>query len=485
MSEEPAVDDRRMSAEAGVGGGLAVAESGVDPETRDVRSSGRPRHKWAPRLLAFAATCLLFAAFAYSVRRGRSLQRTDPEIYLGAAPLVGRNFRDGWDWRFGWGLAGAAAVAGVLVLTVRAGWWERARLRIVVAASGLAAGLFGVALALTDGLDGLRFGAADETEYWAGLDRIPPAGEFVRRFSEDIRDYSVHVRGHPPGFVLLLKAIAAVGPDGVWPVIALSIAGAVLLPIGVLVTVRSVAGDSAARRAAPFLAVSPYVLWMLTSADSVYAAVGALGTAAIVIAVRRSTRASVALAAVGGVLLGLLLFGTYLGAVFCLIPAVAAMRWWPTDRRAVIRVLVTAAVGGGLVVIAFKLAGFWWFDGVAATKVEYWNGSAQFRRFSYFGVANLAAAAMALGPASVIGGWRLRDRRVWIVVGAGLAALAVSHLSRYTKGEVERIWLLFYPWLAVAAVGLWRGRSRGFVAAMVAVQATAAIVLQAALVSKW
>jgi hypothetical protein len=71
-----------------------------------------------------------------------------------------------------------------------------------------------------------------------------------------------------------------------------------------------------------------------------------------------------------------------------------------------------------------------------------------------------------------------------LVVGA-LLAMTVSNLSQLTKGEVERIWLLFYPWLVscggvvVAQDRRWRG------AAVVAVQAACALVLQAALVSKW
>ena len=57
----------------------------------------------------------LFAAAAWvvwwSVINGRSQQRAQVSVFLGAAPLVGRNAKDGWDWRFGWGLIGAGAVA--------------------------------------------------------------------------------------------------------------------------------------------------------------------------------------------------------------------------------------------------------------------------------------------------------------------------------------------------------------------------------------
>ncbi|MEQ1702699.1 MAG: hypothetical protein ABMA25_21525, partial [Ilumatobacteraceae bacterium] len=63
----------------------------------------------------------------FSVVRGRALQRAHPEVLLGAAPLVGRDPRDGWDWRFGAGLVVAAVIAGSVVAAVRSGWVLRAR----------------------------------------------------------------------------------------------------------------------------------------------------------------------------------------------------------------------------------------------------------------------------------------------------------------------------------------------------------------------
>jgi hypothetical protein len=60
-----------------------------------------------------------------------------------------------------------------------------------------------------------------------------------------------------------------------------------------------------------------------------------------------------------------------------------------------------------------------------------------------------------------------------------------SHLSQYTRGEVERIWLLFFPWIVVAGGALIGVSARLRSATWVAAQAAAAVVLQAALVSKW
>jgi methylthioxylose transferase len=427
-----------------------------------------------------------------SVQRGRELQRTDPEVFLGAAPLIGRNFRDGWDWRFGWSLLGAGAIGLGLSVACWRGWWSSMRLRWTMVTAAAGSMVFAVLLALTDGRDGLAYGAEHETEYLANLPRLPAAGEFVRTFVERLPDYSVHVRGHPPGFVLLLQWLDLVGAGGVWSTVSLSVLATGALVIGVLLTVHALAGARWARQAAPFLVVSPYLIWMITSADAVYTAVGALGVASIAVGMRRRGPAALVFGLAGGIALGGLLFGTYLGAVLLIVPVAVLVSGWRRRAPGVAMIAVGGVVGAAAVTTAFALAGFWWFDGVGATRAEYLAGSAQFRPWWYFSYANLAAAAIALGPAVVVGIARLRDRHMWVLVGAGAAALLASHLTRYTKAEVERIWLLFYPWLAVAAGSLFVarpgeddvGRQRR-AALWVGAQASGAIVLQAALVTKW
>ena len=285
------------------------------------------------RAVAIAAVLAVSAATFYSVTRGRHLQLTAPEVFLGAAPFVGRDFRDGWDWRFAWSLVGAIVILSATALATLRGWWWRVRVGWVVAGAAIGAGAFGVLLALTDGFDGLTHGAADPSEYWANLSKTPPAGEFLRTFVAHLGRYSVHVRGHPPGFTLLLKLLGAADLSRVWPVAGLSILGAVALPIGVLITVRAVAGDDWVRRSAPFLVVSPYAIWLVTSADSLYAAVGAVGVAAIAVSLRAVLRRCAVIGGLfGGVLLGLLIFGTYLGVLVGLVAIGCAFGRWRRDR---------------------------------------------------------------------------------------------------------------------------------------------------------
>jgi methylthioxylose transferase len=441
--------------------------------------------------LSGAIPWLLAAALiALSVHFGRQLQVDRPEVFLGAAPLVGQDPRDGWDWRFGWPLVAAGVVAAVLVWCVGSGRWSRWSMRIVSLVTAASAGAFALLLALTDGRIGLLRGADHETEYLANLPITPPAREFVRDFVADIQQYSVHVRGHPPGFVLVLKFLDAIGLTGAWPVVALSVFATVAVPLAVLCAVRTVADDDWARRVAPLLAVSPYALWMMTSADAVFSAVGAWSVATCVLAVLADGRRAVVWGLVSGLLLGALLFMTYGGATFSialLVPTAVALR---SRGRAVVPALGAVVVAVVVVTVVFAAFGFWWLDGARETQRQYWAGTAQFRPFGYFMIANLAVALIAIGPVGFAGlvdlarRWR-RPPAVWPLVVGGLLALAASHLSQYTRAEVERIWLLFYPWLLVAAGTPVLHIPARRAAAAVAVQAGCSIALQAALVSKW
>jgi hypothetical protein len=189
-------------------------------------------------------------------------------------------------------------------------------------------------------------------------------------------------------------------------------------------------------------------------ADGVYAAVAAWSVTALVLAVtRRRGGVAVVLAALGGALGSLALHGTY-----GLVPLLAALmgtvivvrrRWWLT---------IPVVVGGVLATVPWVAAGFWWLDGLSATRHWYDAGAASERPYLYFLIANLVAFAIILGPGVVAALSRGIPRDVVVLVVPTLVAVAVADLSGLSKAEVERIWLPFVPWITLVVVGLVRRR---------------------------
>ena len=249
-----------------------------------------------------------------------------------------------------------------------------------------------------------------------------------------------------------------------------------------LVAVRAVAGEGAARRAAPFVALAPTALWLGTSADALVAGVAAAGVALVVAAAARpgTWRAAWCSGPRRSCLYGVV-------PLLALPVGVAVLR---RDPRPVAR----AAVGGAAVVLAFAAAGFWWLDGLAATRLHYAAGVAPDRPYGLFvALFNPAALALAVGPATVVafavaarpsgagrGGRRL-PRAALALPLAAVGAVAVADLSGLSKGEVERIWLPFTPWLLAAAGARPGPPGRAWLAA----QAALSLVLAVALRSPW
>ena len=150
-------------------------------------------------------------------------------------------------------------------------------------------------------------------------------------------------------------------------------------------------------------------------------------------------------------------------------------------RRRRMRPLVIAAAATAVIALAFGAAGFWWPSGLAAARVQYFHGAARFRPQGYFWIGNLGAFALALGPAAAVGVARLRDGRIWLLVGAALLAVALADLSGMSKGEVERIWLPFVPWILVATAAFDEASPNGWLA----LQAAAAVAIQLVVRSPW
>jgi hypothetical protein len=339
-----------------------------------------------------------------------------------------------------------------------------------------------VALALAEGTSGLTRGPRWHTEYLTDVPtvRADPAA-FLRTFTTDIDRYEIHVRGHPPGMVLLLTGLDRLGLGGPGWEAALVIGLSATAPVAVMLVIRVAVDDATARQACPFLVLSPAAIWIATSADALYMTVGAWAVALVVASVTLTPRRGTVAAVGGGVLGGLALFGSYGLVLLAVVPA--AILWTRRDEpRAVVRTVVAASIAALAVLLALLPFGFSWVTGLRATMHEYQTLDLD-RPYLPFLIVNLAAWSLAIGPATYIGLFHLRDRRLWPVVGGGLAAAGLANLSGLSSGEVERIWLPFTVWVLAAGAALARDRRqarRGL-----ALQALSAVGLVAIVTTQW
>ncbi len=422
-----------------------------------------------------AALGLFAGVVLYAVLAGRHLDRVNTDAKLGAAPFVGT-----WTWRFGWRSAIAIVVAMVAVVALPIAV-RRTRLVVTVGLSAAFAVGFGWALAIVDGWSAVIDPVTNPTEYWAGVRLARPFHQYLDTYIERGLFSSVHVRGHPPGMMLLLITMRALHLGSAWAAASLSLLGIGLTVVAVSVAVHRLSGPDMARRAAPLLAVVPFALWQVTSADAFFCALTACAVALGVLAVTARTRSWIPYGLASGIVLALALHLTY-GAV-TLAPMFVGLIIVGRNRRW----LVPFAIGCGLVFLTFRAGGFWWFDGLRATRHHYWQGTAKFRPAGYFMAANLAVLGLAVGVPTVGALAKLprpSAQHRWVVLPlSALASVALANFSQMSKGETERIWLLFMPWLVIAgAACVASARSlRGWLA----VQAGAAILLQSGLVSKW
>jgi hypothetical protein len=103
------------------------------------------------------------------------------------------------------------------------------------------------------------------------------------------------------------------------------------------------------------------------------------------------------------------------------------------------------------------------------------------RPLAYFAVSNLAAAALAVGPATVAGLASLRRHPLAAVPLAALAGILVSDATGLVRGETERIWLPFFVWLLTATAFLPERQRRGWLAA----SAVLAVVVEVTVRTEW
>ncbi|QLL05779.1 hypothetical protein [Mycobacterium vicinigordonae] len=390
----------------------------------------------------------------------------------GTAPIFGW-----WNVHAGWSSIAAAAI-GIAAVVWGPRLAQQLSWRALTLSTWATSCAWAFALAMIDGWQlGFAGRLVARHEYLRQVPTVTDIPEMLRTFSRRILDFQpdswiTHVSGHPPGALLTFVWLDRIGlGGGAW-------AGAFCLLIGssaataVIVAVRATADEATARNAAPFVAVAPTAIWVAVSADAYFAGVAAWGIALLALAASRTVRAPVPVAVAAGLLLGWAAFLNY-GMVLMALPALAvlvAVR----NRRAACTALAAALLAALAVLVAFALAGFWWFDGYTLVQRRYWQGIAMNRPFQYWSWANLASVCCAIGLGSVAGLGRVFDtaairRRsgLQLLVLAAIAAIICADLSMLSKAETERIWLPFTVWLTAAGALLPGQSQRWWLAANV------------------
>ncbi|HEY9303864.1 MAG TPA: hypothetical protein VIO95_06205 [Mycobacterium sp.] len=375
--------------------------------------------------------------------------------HAGAAPIFG------WlDAHVGWGTGpaialGLAAVVWGPIVAQRLSWQA-----LPLVAWAMSCG-WAFALAMIDGWQrGFAGRLTDKDEYLPQVSGITDIPKTLRTFASRIPDFQphswiTHVSGHPPGALLTFVWLDRIGlGGGGWASLLCLLVGS-SAAAAIVITLRTLADEATARRAAPFVAVAPTAIWIAVSADGYFAGVAAWGITLLAVAVRSMIRFPGLVAAAAGLLLGWAVFLSY-GLALMALPALAVLVC-ATSWRSALRALGPAILAAAAVAAAFAASGFWWFDGYTLVQQRYWQGIAHDRPFQYWSWANLASVVCAIGVGSVAGLGRVFDlsairRRsgLHLLMLAMLIAIVCADVSMLSKAETERIWLPFTVWLTAA-----------------------------------
>jgi methylthioxylose transferase len=410
------------------------------------------------------AVALLLVAAAFLVPRWLGWE-VWPRAPRSASPREVPPLHGLWEPKW-WGPGTLPAVL-VAVLAARFGPGLAARLswgRLLLTsyAVGLA---WLLSLAFVDGSDGISRVLGGRYEYLDSARDVTDVSAllhgYVDRIPIDAPDaWPTHPAGHPPLALLFFVGLVKVGLGGDFAAGLVVTALAATTALAVLVTLRALGAEESARRAAPFLVLTPAAVFMAVSADALFAAVAAWGLACLALGARAPSRGRLLGSSVlAGLLLGvgtMMSYGLPLVGVVALGVLLAARSWLP---------LPIAAGAALAVVLGFAAGGFAWWDAYPVLQDRYWDGIAADRPASYWLWGNLAAALVSGGPllgaglARTVAHWRRADRVVVLLVAAAAACIVIADLSRMSKAEVERIWLPFVPWLTLSVALLperWR-----------------------------
>jgi hypothetical protein len=420
--------------------------------------------------LVAAGLALTALAVALSARVGSA-----------GAPFTGR-FR----WKISAGSLLAPATAVTVLAAVRLGFVERLRWGVLVGASYLAALWWAMSLALVDGGNGFSSPISSPGEYLRDVGAVGShPGHFLSTFVAQSPHYSIATRTHPPGPVLLLWGLGKLGihrPETIG--VILTVLACAYVPL-LAVAVRALCHETAARHLMPILVLAPYAVWMAVSMDAIVLLLAAGFVTLGVIGSEEGRSPVWALAS--GLLLGCDAMLNY--AVAWLGVSIVAVFF--VRRRPLLNFF--AGIGALVPLMVFWIAGFAWTNGLSAAQADFSVRVGPHRSWLLWAFLDLLLLLIACGPAIIRAVRRLHLTPGWpFVVGAGLAVI-FALLSGLSRGEVERSWLAFYPFLLIPAVApavrpprTGAGIDAGAIPFWpVAVGAAGAIVIEAVLRTTW
>jgi methylthioxylose transferase len=458
---------------------VARPDSEADPASdpaSDSRSTSR-RHPEARRQLNELGVWLLLVAAGFGLTGVAAL--VGARLGSSGAPFTGE-----YRLKIEIGSLLAPAVAVTVLAAVRAGVLNRLRWGLLLLAAYVAAVWWALALALVEGGNGLASPVADPDEY---LRDVPAVGSdpvgFLRTFVESSDSYSVATRTHPPAPVLLLWLFDRIGISQPQTLgLILTLLGCAYVPL-VAIAVRSLCHETAARRLLPVLVLAPYAVWLAVSMDAVTLLLGAAFVCCGVLGSERgrSWRWVVA----SGLLLGVAALFNY--AVAWLAASLIATFF--VRRRPLLNAF--AGFSALLPLALFRLWGFTWPSGLSEAQADFSVRVGPHRSWAIWAALDILLLLVACGPALLRALRRVRLTPGWpFLVGAGLAVV-FALASGLSRGEVERSWLPFFPWLLVPAVAPARRPAPGEPDAgptpylLIAAGAVGSIVIEAILRTTW
>lgn len=346
----------------------------------------------------------------------------------------------------------------LLAIAIGLAWWlllprlaERLSWRALLATAFASTWIWTMALAMTEGKDGLARVFERRQEYVYDAQHVTSISTMMHTFIDRIPysapdNWHVHVAGHPPGALLFFVLLDRIGVTGFFSIGLVVVTLGSTAIVAVLITLRTLGSASLARSAMPWIVLAPSAVWMGVNGDALYTAVAAWGLALLAIAATTSGARRVVTSVAAGLVLGLCVYLSY-GLVLLGFLAVAVLlisRSW--------RPLPWALGGSGIVVAAFTAAGFSWWKAYPVLVTRYNDGIASSRPYDYWVWADIAAwtftAGLAVWAAFPAAATAFRQRNVAAQLAtAALLTIGFAAISGMSKAETERIFLPFTIWI--------------------------------------